>query len=101
MSDTWGKLKEVKGLIASIIAGAIVVMAIGGAIMEWRISVNVAAALSAQDLATDSNIMTMNTEIDANEAHADANTTRIAGNERRVELAFAALMGRPPPEDNQ
>ncbi len=72
---------------------------LGGALMEWRIRANVTTALAAVDLATDTKIVSMDDEIDANGAKASANTTRIDGNERRVEQAFAALMGRPVPSE--
>lgn len=99
MSDLIAKAKELKALIASLIAGVLVVIAIGGAIMDWRIGVHVARALGEQDLGTDAKIVSMDDEIDRNGAVGLANTARIEGNERRVELAFAALMGRPPPEE--
>lgn len=67
-------------------------------VMSVMVDRAVTSKLGQQDLATDSKIVTMDDEIDENAAHAAANTTRIEGNERRVELAFAALMGRPVPD---
>jgi len=64
--------------------------------MQWQVSVEVAKQLAAQDIGTDSKIVSMDDEIDANGAAAAANTTRIDGNERRVEQAFAVLLGRDP-----
>ncbi len=63
MSDktTWEQLKEIKGLLASIIAFAAGCLVLGGFLMEWRIDVNVTAALSKQDLATDTKIVAMDT----------------------------------------
>ncbi len=68
------------------------------AFLDWRASVYVAEGLADMDLGTDAKIVSMDVEIDANGAAAAANTTRIDGNERRVEQAFAVLMGRPVPE---
>jgi hypothetical protein len=96
----WEQIKEIKGLLAGLVTAFTVVSVIGLALMDWRISVHVATALAAQDLATDSKIVSMDDEIDENGAKADANTTRIDGNERRVEQAFAALMGRAVPPDD-
>lgn len=90
---TMEQLKDIKGLLAGIITLAIGCMVVGAALMEWRISVNVATALSAQDIGTDAKIVSMDDEIDANGAKANANTNRIEGNERRVEQAFAVLLG--------
>jgi len=90
--------QAIKDNWAQVTVAFVVCSVLGTALMEWRIKANVTAMLAAQDLATDSNIMSMNDEIDENGAKATANTTRISGNERRVEMAFAALMGRPIPE---
>jgi len=98
MSNTWTQLKEIKGLLAGLVTAFTVVSVIGLALMDWRVSVHVAKALASQDLGTDAKIVSMDDEIDANGAKAMANTTRIDGNERRVEQAFAALMGRPIPD---
>ena len=105
MTDQWNQLKELKGVLAALIAAAVFCMAIGGALMEWRIEVAVGDALSAQDLGTDSKIVSMDDEIDANGARAEAAiaaaaavNTRVDGNERRVEQAFGILIGRDPVE---
>jgi len=102
MSDIWAKLKELKGVLAAIVSTATVFILIGGALMEWRISVNVTKALSAQDLATDTNIVTMNTNIADNTRTGSENGEDIEHNRRNVEAAFAALMGRavPRPDDD-
>ncbi len=94
MSSQWEQLKEIKGVLTAIITAALACMALGAVIMEWRISVNVALALASQDLGTDAKIVSMDDEIDEANAKADANTTRIDGNERRVEQAFSVLLGR-------
>lgn len=92
--------QAIKDNWAQVIVAFVTLSLLGTAFMEWRIQSNVATALAAQDLATDSNIMSMNDEIDENGALAHANTTRIDGNERRVEQAFAVLMGRPVPTND-
>jgi len=94
MSSQWEQLKEIKGVLTAIITAALACMALGAVIMEWRISVNVALALSSQDIGTDAKIVSMDDEIDANGAGWRANQTRIDGNERRVQQAFSVLLGR-------
>jgi sulfur carrier protein ThiS len=73
----WDQLKEIKGLLASIVAFAVACMAIGGALMEWRISTNVAEALAAKDLGTDSNIVAMNSSIADNKRTGEENAEDI------------------------
>jgi len=93
--------QAIKDNWAQVTVAFVVLSVLATALMEWRIKANVATALAAVDLATDSKIVSMDDEIDENGAKADANTTRIDGNERRVEQAFAALMGRSIPEDDE
>jgi len=90
VKDNWGQITAAITVLVSLHLFVMWVM-VGSA---------VSTKLSEQDLATDSKIVSMDDEIDANGAHADANTTRISGNERRVEMAFAVLMGRPVPESD-
>jgi len=97
MSDKVSLYQAIKDNWAQVAVLAVVASVLGGAFMEWRVKSNVATALAAQDIGTDAKIVSMDDEIDANGAKASANTTRIEGNERRVEQAFAALMGRPVP----
>jgi hypothetical protein len=89
----WEQLVEIKGLLAAIAAFAIFCMAIGGALMEWRISVNVANALAAQDLATDSNILAINNSVADNKRTGEENAEDIEQNRQRVEDAFRVLLG--------
>ena len=89
----WEQLVEIKGLLASIAAFAVVCMGIGGALMEWRISVNVANALSSQDLATDSNILAINNSVADNRRTGEENAEDIEQNRARVEDAFRVLLG--------
>ncbi len=92
----WNQVKEIKGLIAGLATLMAVLIVIGGVLMEWRVSVNVAAALSAQDLGTDSKIVAMDKVSALNTAGVTANKDNIEDNERRVEQAFAVLLGRDP-----
>ncbi len=87
---TWEK---VKGFVFGGGAAVVFIMFLG--FVDWRIGVKVDDALASLDIGTDAKIISMDTEIDTAQATANANTTRIDGNERRVEQAFAALMGRP------
>lgn len=94
--STWEQLKEIKGLIAGLAVLASVLIVIGSLLMEWRVSVAVSAELAKQDIATDTKIISMDDEIDANGAQGKANKDNIEDNERRVEQAFAVLLGRDP-----
>ncbi len=98
--STMEQLKEFKGLIASLAALATVLIVIGGVLMEWRVSVNVANALAAQDLGTDDKIVSMDKVAALNTAGVTANKDNIEDNERRVEQAFAVLLGRDPEDVN-
>lgn len=93
----WDQIKEIKGLLAALVSVIGVLIVIGGLLMEWRVSVNVAMALAEQDLATDSKIVSMDTNIATNTRTGEENAEDISDNERRVEQAFAVLMGRPIP----
>lgn len=95
---TMEQLKEFKGLIATLAALATVLIVIGGALMQWRVAVEVDRALAAQDIGTDTKIISMDDEIDENGAGVAANKDNIEDNERRVEQAFAVLLGRDPNE---
>ena len=96
--STWDQVKEIKGLLASLVALVTVLIVIGGVLMDWRVSVAVTNALAAQDIGTDTKIISMDDEIDENGAGVAANKDNIEDNERRVEQAFAVLLGRDPDE---
>lgn len=98
--STLEQLKEIKGLIAGLVALVTVLIVIGSALMDWRVKVAVATELAKQDIATDTKIISMDDEIDANGAGVAANKDNIEDNERRVEQAFAVLLGRDPNESN-
>ena len=89
IKDNWGQVLIIFALLSTFI----------GVVGEMRIRANIATALATTDIATDVKIISMDDEIDANGATASANTTRIEGNERRVLLAFEALVGKNPIED--
>jgi hypothetical protein len=95
----WAAVKDNWAQVTAIAAGLVIAHLF---VMSVLVDRAVSTKLSEQDLATDSNIVTMNSEIDANAAAAAANTTRIEGNERRVEQAFTAMwriMRGEPPEN--
>ena len=94
--NSFEQIKEIKGLLASLVGGFVLVSGVGLALMDWRVQVHVAEELSKMDLGTDAKIISMDDEIDAVGAVGIANAKRIDGNERRVEQAFEALMGRGP-----
>jgi hypothetical protein len=95
-NSLWAAVKDNWGQIT---VGATLLTTLHLFIMWVMVGNAVTTKLSEQDIATDSKIVSMDDEIDENGAKADANTTRIDGNERRVEQAFAALMGRSIPDD--
>lgn len=88
------QLMEIKGLLASLVATFAIVSVIGLALMDWRVKVHVAAALAAQDLATDSNIMAINITVADNKRTGEENAEDIDQNRERVEAAFGVLLGR-------
>jgi len=95
MSDIWQQLKAVKSAIVAMSGLAIVLMGAGGLFIEWRIDVNVRTALAAQDLGTDSKIVTMDQATASNTTGVAENKEDITGLEARVQLAFQALMRNP------
>jgi hypothetical protein len=102
MNDTTGKpkladlIREFKILIVALAAVFSAVSVVGYLILDWRVSVNVATALAAQDLGTDTKIVSMDAGIADNKRTGEENAEDIADNERRVEQAFAVLLGRDP-----
>ena len=94
MSNKWEQIKEIKGLLAAMIAAFSVVSVVGLALMEWRINVNVRAELAKRDLGTDANIVAINTAVADNKRTGEENAEDIEQNRRNVEAAFSALLGR-------
>ena len=76
-------------------AGAVGFVLLMGFI-DWRVGVKVDAALAAQDLGTDAKIVEMDKATALNTAGVKDNREDIEDNERRVEQAFAVLLGRDP-----
>ena len=74
-------------------AGAVGFVLLMGFI-DWRVGVKVDAALAAQDLGTDAKIVEMDKATALNTAGVKDNREDIEDNERRVEQAFAVLLGR-------
>lgn len=95
MSDAWKQLKDIKALVVTMAGMVIVLMGIGGLLIEWRIDVNVRTALAAQDLGTDSKIVKMDQATASNTSGVAENKEDITGLEGRVQLAFQALMREP------
>lgn len=100
----WEQLKEIKGLIAGLATLVTVLIVIGGFLMEWRVDVNVTAAVKAaladEDLATDSKIIDMDKATATNTSGVAHNKENIDINRENVKAAFEALMGPPPGRDN-
>jgi len=87
-------LLKAKTLLALIVAAFMAMSAVGYTIMDWRIGVNVAAALANQDIGTDAKIVDMDKHIAANQAKSERNAEVIEDNKKRVEQAFAVLLDR-------
>lgn len=80
--------------------GAAVVLIVFWQFVEWRVAVAVSEALAAQDIGTDAKIISMDSNIQANTQTGADNREDIEDNERRVEQAFAVLLGRDPNDLN-
>lgn len=96
MSDKvslWQAVKDNWGQLTAIAAGLVIAHLF---VMSVMVDRSVASALASQDIATDAKIISMDDEIDANGAVGRANKENIEDNERRVEQAFAVLLGRDP-----
>lgn len=89
-------VKSNGGLLA--VGGVVVVLFLG--YLEWRVSAAVDNALSSQDIGTDAKIVAMDQMALANQRTGEENAEDIAQNRENVKAAFAALMGRPLPEDD-
>ena len=62
----WDQIKEIKGLLASLVGAFTVVSVIGLALMDWRISVHVTRAVDAafaKNLSSSVKIVSMDTNI--------------------------------------
>ncbi|MCK5090231.1 MAG: hypothetical protein KAQ88_09640 [Hyphomicrobiaceae bacterium] len=100
--SSWEQIKEIKGLLASLVGAFTVVSIIGLALMDWRISVHVTTAVDnafAKNLAGNLKIVNMDTSIADNKRTGDENAEDILQNRRNNELAMFRLLGLPPPED--
>jgi len=82
-----------KALLAALIGAFTLMSAVGIAILEWRIDVNVAEALAAQDIGTDAKIVDMDRNIESNRRTGEENAEDIEQNRARVEKAFEVLLG--------
>ncbi len=100
----WDQLKEIKGLLASLVAAFTLVSVVGLALMEWRISSNVTKAVDAaftKNLSGTTKIVNMDTSIAHNRRTGEENAEDIEQNRRADELAMRRLMGLPPPENDE
>lgn len=97
----WDQIKEIKGLLASLVGAFTVVSVIGLALMDWRISVHVTKAVDAafaKNLAGNLKIVSMDTNIADNTRTGEENAEDIEQNRRADELAMRRLLNMPPPE---
>ena len=88
----WEQIKEIKGLLASLVGAFVIVSAVGLALMDWRVSVHVRAELAKQDITTDSNIVTINSNVAENKRTGAENAEDISENKQAVRDAFKVLM---------
>ena len=71
------KLESTTGLIVSGLTIAGVLLVAGGFYLEWRVSVRVDQAIAGLDIQTDSNIVSMKGDIQANKTKNDVQDTRL------------------------
>lgn len=98
----WEQIKEIRGLLASLVGAFTVASIIGLALMDWRISVHVTTAVDnafAKNLAGNLKIVSMDTSIASNKRTGDENAEDIQQNRRNNELAMFRLLGLPPPDE--
>lgn len=88
------KWDKVKNFILGGGAAVLVVILFG--YLEWRIAVNVADALTAQDIGTDAKIIAMDKATASNTAGVAWNKESISEEKRRLERVAAILMGETP-----
>lgn len=81
VKDNWAQLTVLFVVLAFLDLVAI----------DWRVRVR----LAETDLATDTNIVDINTSVASNKRTGEENAKDITGLESRVQLAFKALMGGP------
>lgn len=105
MSDKVSLYQAVKDNWAQLTVAAVVLGIVGGIYMEWRIEsivgkqlagTNAAAALTSTSLKTNQTIVDMDKVIAANTSGVAHNKDNSESFERRLELAFEQLFGRPP-----
>lgn len=94
--SSWEQIKQIKGLLASLVAGFSVVSVIGLALMDWRVAVHVRAEMAKQDLGTDTKIVAMDATAAENKRTGEENAKDIDDLDARVLLAFQALIAGPP-----
>lgn len=82
--DNWAQLTVIFVVLAFLDLVAI----------DWRVR----ARLAETDLATDTNIVDINTSVADNKRTGEENAEDITQNRRNVEAAFRRLMGMDPPE---
>ena len=97
----WEQIKEIKGLLASLISFVTVLILAGGFVLSLVVDAKVRTALSKLDIGTDEKIVAMDTATAANTSGVAENKEDLGGLERRIEAAVAALMRRPMPSDDE
>lgn len=92
------------GAILGIIVAGLTILAGIGTLLAFFIKAEVAEQvkthLAAQDLATDSNIVAMNTNIAANAAKSQRNAEEIADNKQAVRDAFQLVLDKLSSDGN-
>lgn len=89
MSSKWDSVKN------WVFGGAgAVALVIFYQFMQWQVAVEVSKQLSARDLGTDANILSIKADVQENRRTGEENAEDIDQNRQRVEAAFSALLGR-------
>lgn len=86
VKDNWAQLSVIFVVLAFLDLVAI----------DWRVR----ARLAETDLATDSNIVEINSNVADNKRTGEENAEDITQNRRNVEAAFRRLMGLPPADED-
>ena len=99
----WQKIGVVAGAVVSILAVLAGFLTVGGLYLEWRVGVNVGRALDNLDIQTDTNIVSMKSDIQTNTSDIQANTAEIgyvreSGDRTQRQLEEVARILMQPPD---
>lgn len=85
----WDQIKEFKEVLGLLTAVAVVLIAIGGFLMEWRIDVNVREKVNAQGAITPDQLELVVTKMEA----LKEDVSQIEGHANRLENKIDQMIG--------